>query len=148
MLVHFCRVLLSRINIRKIQVCPREAQAVFESCRIRMAGWSHRRVVWTNALAVRCTYEHLGAPTTILGAPESGSDIAWEYHESQQSILVTIFSFGTLLGCKEIIATTYHSTMFKTLVISLYTPLHTYTSRNLYSYQSPYNISGPAAGSA
>jgi hypothetical protein len=38
------------------------------SCRTRITGWPNPRVYWTDAVAFRCTWEHLGAPVTRLGA--------------------------------------------------------------------------------
>jgi len=46
-----------------------EPLRVFESCRTRIAGRSNPRVYWTDAVVLRCTWEHLGAPVTSLGAP-------------------------------------------------------------------------------
>ena len=40
-----------------------------ESCQTRIPGWSNSRVDWADAVAFRCTWEHLGAPETRLGAP-------------------------------------------------------------------------------
>jgi len=42
---------------------------VSESSRTRIPGWSNPRVDWTNTVAFRCTWEHLGVPATRLGAP-------------------------------------------------------------------------------
>jgi len=50
-------------------VCLWEPLGVFGSCRTRIPGWSDPRVVWTDAMAFRCTWEPLGVPLTSLGAP-------------------------------------------------------------------------------
>jgi len=54
---------------------------VSESCQPRIPGWSNPRVYWTDAVAFRCTWEHLGALaislgvlTTSLGGPGSAGD--------------------------------------------------------------------------
>jgi len=57
--------------ISKMSLCYWEPLGVFESCRTRILGWSNPRVDWTDAVAFRCTWEHLGAPMGILGAPGS-----------------------------------------------------------------------------
>jgi len=73
----------------------------------------------------------------------------WEHLKSQYSSLgKTPSSLGTLLVRLEIIATTYHSTIFKTHVFSLYSHLCIYVSMYLYSYPSTHNISRLAAGGA
>jgi hypothetical protein len=45
-----------------------EPLGVSEMCRTRIPGWSNPRVDWTNAVALRCTWEHLGALAAKLGA--------------------------------------------------------------------------------
>ena len=55
--------------ISKMELCHWEPLGVSESCWTRITGWSNPRVDWTDAVAFRCTWEHLGAPTTSLGAP-------------------------------------------------------------------------------
>jgi len=45
-----------------------------ESCRTRIPGWSNPRVTWTDTEVFRCTWEHLGAPITGLGASGSAGD--------------------------------------------------------------------------
>jgi len=42
---------------------------VSESCQTRIPEWSNPTVYWTDAVAFRCVWEHLGAQTTSLGAP-------------------------------------------------------------------------------
>jgi len=49
--------------------CLWEPLGIFESCWTRIPGWSNLRVCWTVAVAVRCTWEHLGTPVTSLGVP-------------------------------------------------------------------------------
>jgi len=39
------------------------------SCRTRILGWLNPRVHLTDAVRFRCTWEHMGAPVTTLGAP-------------------------------------------------------------------------------
>jgi hypothetical protein len=46
-----------------------EPQGVSESDQTRIPGWSNPTVYSTDAMAFRCTWEHLGAPATCLGAP-------------------------------------------------------------------------------
>ena len=65
---------------------------------------------------------------------------AWKHLESLYSSLGKMTSLGTLQVRLEIIATTYHATIFETHVFSLYSPL--------YSYLSTHSISGLAAGGA
>ena len=60
-------------DISKMYVSHWEPLGVSESCRTRIPGWSNPRVYWTNAVAIRCTWEHLGAPATSLGAAGSAS---------------------------------------------------------------------------
>ena len=50
--------------------------------------------------------------------------------------------------CHEIIATTYHSTIVKTQVFRLYSPLCINVSMYLYSYPSTHGICALAAGGA
>jgi hypothetical protein len=45
-----------------------EPRGVSESCRTRIPGWANPRVYWTDAVAFRCTSEHMGVPATSLGA--------------------------------------------------------------------------------
>jgi len=54
---------------------------VSESCRTGIPEWSNPKVDWTDAVAFRCTWEHMGAlvtrlgvPTTRMGAPGSGDN--------------------------------------------------------------------------
>ena len=92
-----------------------EPLGVSESCRTRIPGWSNPRVYWTDAVAFRCTWEHLGAPATFLGAPRI---------TVEQSGKNNIF-FGTAAG-----APGNHSyyLSFKTNVFSLYSHLCIYVS--------------------
>ena len=60
-----------------------------------------------------CTWKHRGAPATSLEAPQITPE-----RSGKNNILL-----GTLLVCLEIIATTYHSTIVKTHVFSLYSHL-------------------------
>jgi len=38
-----------------------EPLGVSESCRTRITGWSNPRVYWTDVVAFKCTWKHLGA---------------------------------------------------------------------------------------
>jgi len=92
----------------------------------------------------------LGAPTRSLGAPGSADDKpgstwerqrqAWKHLESLYSSLGKMTSLGTLQVRLEIIATTYHATIFETHVFSLYSHLCIYIATHLHS------ISGLSAG--
>jgi hypothetical protein len=69
------------IFLSKMLLSHWEPLGVSESCWTGIPGWSNPGVDWTNALAFRCTWEHLGmlptrlgVPTTSLGAPESADD--------------------------------------------------------------------------
>jgi len=80
------------------------------------------RVYWANAVAFRWTWEHLGAPTTSLGArritvEQSGINIK-----------------GMLLVNQEIVATTYPTTIFKPHEFSWYSHLCIYGSISLPLY--------------
>ena len=74
--------LLERIeDISKMYFGHWEPLGVSESCQTRIPGWSNSRVDWNDAVAFRCTWEHLGAPganlgatTTSLGAPGTPDD--------------------------------------------------------------------------
>jgi hypothetical protein len=121
---------------------------VCERCRSSIPGWSNPRVYWTDAVDFRCIWEHLGvpvaslgAPTTSLGAPVSANHThGCANHKPgsanhkpgstsiQGQISLGITALGTLLVRLEIIATTYHSTIFKTHVFSLYSHLCIYVS--------------------
>jgi hypothetical protein len=61
-------------NISKLYFDHWEPLGVSQSCRTRIAGWSNPRVYRTNAVALKCTWKQLGAPTTSLGAPGSAGD--------------------------------------------------------------------------
>jgi len=81
---------------------------VSESFQTSIPGWSNSRVYWTDAVAFKYTRDYPGVPATSLGG---------------------ILSFlETLLVYLEIIATTYHSTIFKTHVFSIYSHLYIYVS--------------------
>jgi len=84
-----------------------------------------------------CTWEHLGAPATSLGAPTT-SQGAPATSLGAPAITVeqsgkTTSSVGTLLVRLEIIATTYHSTIFKTHAFSLYSHLGIYIATHLHT---------------
>jgi len=64
-----------RSDISKVYFGHWEPLGVTESCRTRIPGWWNPRVYCTDAVAFRCTWEHLWAPTSSLGAPGS----TWEY---------------------------------------------------------------------
>ena len=55
--------------ISKMQLCHWEPLGVSESCWTRIPGWSNPRVYWTDPVAFKSTWEHLGALATRLGAP-------------------------------------------------------------------------------
>jgi hypothetical protein len=55
-------------NISKLYVGHWEPLGVSESCRTRIPGWPNPTDNRINAVAFRCTGEHLGALTTSLGA--------------------------------------------------------------------------------
>ena len=57
------------LGISKMYCGHWEHLGVSESCRTRIPGRSNPRDFWTHAVAFRCTWEHLGAPMTSLGAP-------------------------------------------------------------------------------
>jgi hypothetical protein len=53
-------------------------------CLTKTQRWSNPRVYWTNRVAFRCTWEHLGAlatcliaPTTSLGVPTTSLGACW-----------------------------------------------------------------------
>jgi len=75
-----------------------------------------------------CTWEHLGALTTSLGAPATtpGAPRITVEQSGKTS------SLGSLLVRLEIIATTYHSTIFKSHEFSLYSHLCISIATNLH----------------
>jgi hypothetical protein len=61
-------------HISKMLLSHWEPLGVSESCWTRITGWPNPRVYWTDAVAFRCTWEHLGAPVTRLGTPTTSLD--------------------------------------------------------------------------
>jgi hypothetical protein len=92
---------------------------VSESCRTRIPGWSNPRVDWTDAEALRCTWEHLGAPMTSLGAPATSLGAPQiTVEKSGRNIF-----FGNTAGAPGNHSSTYHSTIVQTHEFSLYSNL-------------------------
>jgi len=140
-----------------------EPLGVSESCRTRIPGWANPRVNWTDAVAFRCTWEHLGAPatslgapTTSLGAPGSASDKPGSANHKPGSanhkpgstsnhcraVWENIIFFGNTVVRLEIIATAYCLKLMYSVCILIYASMY------LYSYPSTHSISGLAASCA
>ena len=66
--LHFADVLMPT-NISKMYFGHWEPLGVSERCQTRIPGWANPGVYWTDAVAFRCIWKHLGAPSTSLGAP-------------------------------------------------------------------------------
>jgi len=118
------------IGLRK----PRSAQENFGSTWEHMGAPATSLGVAVTSLAVPAT--SMGAPTTCLGAPMTWLG-APRMSLGAPRITVkqtgkTTSSLGTLLVRLEIISTTYHSTIFKTHVFSLYSHLSIYTATHLH----------------
>jgi len=63
------RTLRALAYISKMYFGLWESLGVSGSCRTRILGWLNPRVHLTDAVRFRCTWEHMGAPVTTLGAP-------------------------------------------------------------------------------
>jgi len=70
-------LLVCLFNISKMYFCHLEPMGVSESCPTRITGWSDPRVYCTNAVAIRCSWEHMGSPTTSLGALTTSLGAHW-----------------------------------------------------------------------
>jgi len=153
--------------------CYRKPPGVPGSCWTRMPGWSNSRVYRTDAMADWCSWEHWqklcmnkgglvttwGASVSARNDPGSANDQpgsiwmhrqqTWEHLKLLNSSLRKTSSLlGMLLVRFEIIATSYHSTIFRTPVFNVYSYPHIYESMYLYSYPSTHDISGLAAEGA
>jgi len=104
---------------------------VSESCRTRIPGWSNLRVDWTEAVAFRCTWEHLGVPTTSLGAPATSLGaprISVEQSGRNNA------SFGNATGAPAYRSYYFRSTILRIHVFNLYSHLCIYVSIQLAIY--------------
>jgi len=112
-----------------------EPLGVSESSRTRIPGLTNPRVFWTDAVAFRCTWKHLGAPTTSLGAHQ----ITVEESGKTSSSLGTLrCAWKSLL----LLIVQWFLKLINSVCILIYVSMY------LYSYPSTHSISGVVAGGA
>jgi len=119
-----------RENIRKIHLCLCEPLGVFRSCSTRIPGWSNHTVhltdveaFWWTSVYLQTMWVDIEGLVTTQNAIGSASDkpgstweCRWQVWEHLKSLWSSLgkTSFGMLLVCLEIVATTYPSMIFQT----------------------------------